>query len=201
MFYCLYSFLNDFIITSPNIFQFGKKNTFLLLSIFTVIEYIVFSIVLYLHLKKLTFRRIILLLFPFFIGFSIFQFFNAPTTNIDAFTITVEYILIISLCLLYFFEKISEPNATFMSSSYIFWILVGILIYSAGTFFFFMQSAKLSNAEWDKWININYVCTIIENLFFSLAIVMRKEEEKNLYFDQNIDGLFEEPYNHLTPNP
>lgn len=193
MFYCLYSFLNDIIITQLNNNE-QHQSVFILLSAFTLIEYALFTYVLFINIKKNIFRKLILIISPFFIVFSVFQFLKSIGNNIDSISITVEYILLIIYCLFYFFDELMEPNATFIYATYKFWILVGILIYSTGTFFLFLQSDDLTPEEWNKWSIINHLCTIVKALFFSIAVVMKKEPQENHFFDVEADRLFESHY-------
>jgi hypothetical protein len=189
--YCVYSFVNDLLIT-----QWNKDFAFTYLSIFTIVEYSLFSLAIYINLKKPLYKKIILWASPPFIAFSIFQFFSSGSKNdIDSISITVEYILIIIYCLFFLFEELNEPNTTFIYSSHRFWIIVGILIYSTGTFFLFMQSSNLSDKEWDRWLIINYIFTIIKNLFFSIAIIIKSSPPDN-HFKPPYDELFEKP---VTP--
>jgi hypothetical protein len=124
---------------------------------------------------------------------------NRSDDTIDSLSITVEYILLIILCLLYFFEEISSPNVTFIYSIYNFWIIVGILIYSTGTFFFFMQADDLSDEEWDKWALINYTFTIIKNVFFGIAISMKKEGTAYSRLDKPFEDLSDHPFQSYKP--
>ena len=153
-FYCLYSFTNDLAIMffsargEPS-FSF----VFVLLSVFTLVEYLLFSLVLWQILKKPRFRKIIFFSFPIFLAVCAYQFYlDLHRSSIDSISITVEYIFLIAFCLLYFFEELNEPNTTFIYSSYKFWVVLGILIYSTGTFFFFMQSSELSDEQWEKMV-------------------------------------------------
>lgn len=110
----------------------------------------------------------------------------------DSSSITIEYILIIIYSLFYFFEEINEPNATFIYSSYSFWLITGILIYSTGTFFLFMQSNNLTNEEWKKWSIINNIFTMIKNGFFCIAVSMKKNHISTSKI--HLDELYENPF-------
>ena len=124
-------------------------------------------------------------------------FFNpAVKDNIDSISITVEYILLIVYSLFWFFEQLNEPNTTFIYSTHTFWIVVGILIYSTGTFFFFAQSNNFTNDEWERWLPINHIFTIVKNLAFTVAIAIDKKPSSNQDFDNPYDELFEKP---ITP--
>jgi len=98
--------------------------------------------------------------------------------------------------LFYFFEELNEPKSTFIYSSHKFWIILGILIYFTGTFFFFMQSNDLSDEQWSKWGIINYVFTLIKNLLFSIAIIIKKNTQPDILFKNPYDELFEK---RITP--
>jgi hypothetical protein len=74
-------------------------------------------------------------------------------------------------------------------------MLVAILVYSTGTFFFFMQSDSLSNEQWAKWSIINYLCTTLKNILFSVAVLMRKDEPKDHDPWNTQESLFEKPFN------
>jgi hypothetical protein len=119
-------------------------------------------------------------------------FFTSGTKNdIDNISITVEYILIIIYSLLYFFEELNEPHTTFIYSSYLFYIIVGILIYSTGTFFLFMQSSEFSPEQWDQLAPINHVFNVIKNILFCVAIFLKKDTPPDNTIKNRYDELFE----------
>lgn len=169
-----------------------NKLTFILLSIFTVIEYLSFAYIIYHLIKNSLLRKIIIFISPVFVLYSIVQYFTSSTTNIDSITITVENIVILSFCLFFFYEQLDVPEVTFIYLSYKFWVVLAILIYSTGTFFFFMFSSSMSNDQWETWSLINYVFSILKNAFFSIAIIMKKDNSDNNYlkkpFNEDIFG-------------
>lgn len=172
-----------------------KSNSLLiyvLLSLFTVCEYMFFSAFIYSNLPKGTLRRIVFFASPLFVGYSILEFFRAQDSSIDSPVITIEYILLIIFCMFYFFKEISQPQSVFIYSSYAFWVIVSILIYSAGTFFYFAFSDNLSDDEWRKWSIINHIFTIIRNILFGIAVIMPKkvntlQSQEKQYPDQLFD--------------
>lgn len=198
-FYCLYAFINDCLITKVlNRLEVKNNSVFVLLSLFTLVEYLLFSIALYVVLKKRLFKNFIRVSTVFFIAICIYQFYlDSHKSAIDSLSITLEYILLIIFCLFYFFQELNEPNATFIYSSHRFWIALGILIYSTGTFFFFMQSGHLSDEQFDKWAPINYVFTLIKNALFGIAILIKKNPPPNHSMDPSYDELFEKPLTRL----
>jgi hypothetical protein len=188
VFYCFYSFCNDLIINKLTVAN-SSLSIYLssaLFNLFTLIEYLLFSLVIYWTLSKKVFKQIILLISPVFSLLLIVGFFFFKKYYSDSIFIIIEYILIILFTLFYFFEEINQPNTTFIYSSYKFWVIVGILTYSTGTFFFFMYLERLSNEDWDRWSIINYIFIWIKNTAFTIAIIMPKKTNK---FDD-----FEKPF-------
>jgi hypothetical protein len=173
----------------------SRANNFLiyvLLSLFTVLEYYCFAAFIYFNLPKGTLRKIILIASPIFAVYFIFEFLRTQNSSIDSMTITVENILLIIFCMFYFFKEISQPQSVFIYSSYAFWVIVSILIYSTGTFFYFAYSDNLSDDEWRKWSIINHIFTIIKNILFGIAVIMPKKKntlqsQEKQYQDQFFD--------------
>jgi len=150
-------------------------------------------------LKKGTGKKIIIYISPLFIIFSLFIFFASPNDNIDSLTISVEYILIITYCLVYFFQEINHPEYLFIYSSPSFWVIVSILIYSTGTFFLFTYSDNLNEEQWQKWSIINYVFTIIKNLLFGIAMILFRSNNNKPPFSEKpyLDHILEKPYSNI----
>jgi hypothetical protein len=197
IFYCAYSFINDLLVTASDrhLISLGRHTNYYLLSCFTIVEYAVFSLVLFLNIQYKVFRYLILGLSPIFVLFSIILLAKYSSAHIDSLTITVEYILVITFCILYFFDELRQPKTEFIYSSYKFWILVSILIYSAGTFFFFMQANNLTDEQWEKWTLINHSFTTLKNILFSVAVLMKKDEPKDHDPWKTPESLFEKPFN------
>ena len=173
-YYCLYSFLNDVTvgILTDQATELNDRISFVLLSVFTVVEFSLFSVAIRMILKKKILRDIIKISFPLFVIFAAIVFYLSFKSSIDSVSITVEYIIIIIFSLFYFYEEISIPNFTFIYNSSRFWIIVGILTYSTGTFFFFLYSSSMLGQDWDNWSIINFIFTILKNILFCIAIII-----------------------------
>lgn len=163
-------------------------------SIFTLVEYSFFTSAIYLAIKKKLFKRIVLCGVPVFLTAYILSFVFFAKDTADSVSITVEYSLVIVSALLYFFEEINQPNTTFIYSSFQFWAIVGILIYSTGTFFLYMYSQALSYEEWSKWEIINYVFTWLKNICFIVATCLPK---RSVSISES-DKMFHDPYFNRT---
>lgn len=202
VFFALYSFVNDSIVLGLGDSQENNSIIFRLLSLFTIIEFCVFALIIYwcLNIRKL--KIFILFVSPIFIIFSIFQFLNSTSFYIDSLSITIENLIIICFAILYFYEQLAIPQNSFIYNSFRFWLILGILIYSTGTFFFFLQSDKLTDAQWEDWSLINYFCTILKIIFFSVAILMKKDNSDNIYKENPLlDDIFEKSFEFDPNNP
>ena len=163
-------------------------------SIFTIVEFCCFSLFFYFTL--LNHPRIRKIILVFAVLFAVFCFLNlflefSRYDNLDTIPVTFQAIFIMSLCVIYFFEQIRNPNSLFIYSTSEFWIVTGILVYLAGTFFIFIYSANLTQEELIKYWPINYVFNAIKNILFGLAIYIhgrkdRKAIEKDLLDYQSI---------------
>lgn len=198
-FLCFYTILNEFAISY---FTDYSEFVLILLSAYTIIEYLIFSLVIYWSLKRKSLKRIILIAIPIFLLFSLYQYISGLSDKIDSLSITVENLILICFTLFYFFEQLVEPQDRFVYTSFRFWIILGILIYSTGTFFFFLQSDKLTDDQWNDWSLINYFCTILKIIFFSVAILMKKENSDNISEENPLlDDIFDKTLEFDPTNP
>ncbi|MDH7463932.1 hypothetical protein QEG73_21700 [Chitinophagaceae bacterium 26-R-25] len=150
-----------------------------LLNIFTIVEFILFATFFYFTLQKKLIKNIILVISPIFLFFSIFYNFSAAA-SFDSIPVTIEGILIISLCICYFFEQLNQMNNEFIYSKAEFWAVAGIMLYLAGTFFLFVQAGQLShNTQRTFWV-INLGCNVLKNIMFAVAFSINKNNYQNL---------------------
>ena len=181
--YCFYSFVNDkvidYLISHEN--NYSNRLSIIALSLFTIVEFSSFATFIYLSIANPKLKIISLVSIPFFIIIAILIYFLsvAQKRSIDSYSITIEYILSIILTLFYFFEEIKNPKSTFIYSTYNFWFIVGILMYSTGTFFLFMYASDLFNEDWENWSIINFIFTIFKNSLFAIGVYIFKQEQEN----------------------
>ena len=85
----------------------------------------------------------------------------------------IENILIIFLCIVYFFKEISKPdNLEFQKKSQ-FWVVCSYLIYSAGTLFLFLYINTLPKSEQQNDYVLNYIFLFPKSLLLSIAMCMK----------------------------
>src|SRR5690606_24120191 len=110
-FLCLYTIINEFAISF-----FKNFNDFVLflLSAYTIIEFLIFALVIYWSLKRKIFKRLILITIPIFILFSFYLYISKSSNKIDSLSITIENLILICFTLFYFFEQLVEPQDRFV---------------------------------------------------------------------------------------
>lgn len=173
-FYCLYSFGNDYLI----IYRFKHHLTYKkFLFTFTIIEYLVFAGFLWSILKNELLRKILLGVSIAFTLFCLYPLLIRPKIgNFDSVQTSIEAIVVIIFSLIYLFEEINKPQVAFIYSSYKFWVIIGMFLYMAGTFFLFIYASTLSAKEVNSYWIINYISNILKNVLFALAIVIHAKE-------------------------
>jgi hypothetical protein len=109
---------------------------------------------------------------------SILDVFKWKSQNFDSIPSGIESILIISYCIFFLFEKIKEPDSLFLYNTPNFWIVVGLILYFAGTFFLYIYSQNnLGNPEYDKtYAFVNSSFSILKNVLFSIAFLVKPQK-------------------------
>jgi len=167
--YCTYSFTNNMVILYYNNHHIKFDN---LLRYFTLFEYLLFSTILYLLIKNKLVKKIMLVISPIFVLFCIYYIYWGKADPFDSLQTSIECFIIIILCLYYFFEQLTNPEFEFIYSSYKFWIILGLLLYLAGSFFLFVFASQISDKAGDKYWPILYVCGIIRNILLTISVYL-----------------------------
>jgi hypothetical protein len=152
--------------------------------IFTVLEFLSFSYFIYLNLKLPFLRRLILWTSATFILLPIIFYLTKGNLNFQSLIFSIENIIIIPFCVLYFYEQINKPDTFFIYLSKSFWIILGIIIYMTGTLFVFIYIDSLPPKEGEKYWIINLVFNSIKNILFAIGIYINKPKEQfNSYLE------------------
>ena len=168
-FYNAYSFINDFTIIYRS--DHGLKVS-VFLYIFTVIEYIFFSFLLYHLIKSTIVKKAILICSLLFIVFCLYNIVDKPIRVFDSVQASIESILVLAYCIIYFYEQLNQPQISFIYTKYTFWLITGLLVYLSGTFFLYAFAVNLPDQTRINFWVINLICTILKNLFFTIAILI-----------------------------
>jgi hypothetical protein len=155
----------------------SKVTQFFLFSTFTIIEYVLFSVFVYLNYKSIRIKQSIIIGSVIFLAFVAYSLFSFKTTTyqfdqFDSLPASVEAILVILYCVLFFYEQLRSPEISFVYSSKKFWVIVAFLIYLSATLFLFISTAYLSEAERKEYWPILLIANIIKNLLIATAFTL-----------------------------
>lgn len=85
----------------------------------------------------------------------------------------IANIIIIILCIIYFFRQITNSEPFDFQKNHMFWIVCAYLIYSAGTLFLFLYINTLPKSEQQNDYVLNYIFLIPKSILLSIAMFMK----------------------------
>jgi hypothetical protein len=175
--YTVLSFASDIILINHNSVEY-RTLTLIIRSLFTILEFFLFSFFINALLKNKLFKKILLVCNIIFAGFAVFQYFiNFSSNQIsDSLSEAAECIILMVFCIVYFYEQINKPELILIYESYSFWAISGIFLYLAGGLFVYIFEEKIPKVEKHLYWNIIYTVNITRNIFFSIAFSMKKEK-------------------------
>jgi len=198
LFYVFYSIANEFFLglLETRISNAAFLNVqFLAFSLFTIIEFECFCYVLGKFLRRRIFKNLLVVANVFFIAIAftnlVINFTRRQFTfdTVDFIPISTSGIILLMFSMSSLFEEIQNPTVDFIYNTYFFWIILGIMIYFAGTFFLFLYYNDITKGDKEIFWNVNLLSIILKNIFFSIAFLMpeeaAKKEEPEGYFPEN----------------
>lgn len=105
-------------------------------------------------------------------------YFTEGNLDFRSLIFSIENIIIIPFCVLYFYEQINKPDTYFIYLSKSFWIILGIIIYATGTLFVFIYIDSLPAEEQGKYWVINSIFNTVKNILFSIGICIKKPKDQ-----------------------
>lgn len=148
-------------------------------SIYTLIEYSFFAWFFWLQIRNKFFKRAILISIISFAVFSFIYFSFAKFISIDTVPIGVETILILLFSFFYLYEQMNDPASLFIYNKYAFWVIAGIMIYLAGSFFIYIFAYQVDQTILHQYWLLTNVFTIIRNILTSISILIYVKQLKN----------------------
>ncbi|MBW7951346.1 MAG: hypothetical protein H3C56_01970 [Chitinophagaceae bacterium] len=100
----------------------------------------------------------------------------------DSISLSVEFIIIFILSLLYFVQIVTHIRDTTPAySTAFFWIIAALLLYCASTFFSFftLNSPADRTSDTIAFEFISRVANILKNILFSIAFMIKTNQNKN----------------------
>jgi hypothetical protein len=148
-------------------------------STFTFVEYSIFTYFLWVNIKNKNIKSFLFYASIVFIVFTTAYNIKTNFQKIDSLPIGIETILIIVYSFYYLYEQLNDTSNFFIYTKYQFWIIIGFLIYLAGSFFIFIYASKLANDNSFKkyWFITNGFYAVM-NILFIIAFCMRAKNKK-----------------------
>jgi hypothetical protein len=157
---------------------------------FTFFEYLSFAYFLFLQIKNNTFKKYMSYLSVMFCIFIVVYSLTVKFKSIDSVPIGIETILIIIFSFYYLYEEMNDTTTLFIYNKPAFWIILGIVLYLAGSFFIYIFASYLKQEEVKKYWPITNGFSILKHIFFCIAIYkLSKTSKGDLTYRQDISYL------------
>lgn len=184
----LYCLLVDFGIGfATEYFHHVKSIRPALYASWTLFEYATFTYFIYLQLKNKSFKKFVVFISLAFLLFITVYYLTVKFKTIDSIPIGIETILILIFSFYFLYEELQDTTTLFIYYKPVFWVIFGITIYLAGSFFIYIYSESLSSHEGRKYWYITNIFAIIKNIFFSIAILIHAKAPKQKINYNNFD--------------
>ncbi len=151
-----------------------------LIHLFTLIEgcFLVYFFYSLLYKQSATKKTILIFGSLFILVWAIRALFFKSFLVYDYFSQAIEFIMLLILCLLYFFQKVKVTDTVFIYNTYEFWLVSALLIYCAGTFFSFFIPMNSNERNTDTLVfeYISRFGSIIKNLLSTVAFCINPDK-------------------------
>jgi FtsH-binding integral membrane protein len=173
-------FFNFFVLSNV---QLRNQHYYLIISISTIVEFAALSLLFYNIIESPVFKKIIFAVAFLAGGFLIYSIFTTLHETFDSVPSAITSLIFLVYSIYYLFERMKDSNPLNLFSSPVFWVVVGIIIYSAGTFFPFIYAKNYMKEDdfVDVYDLIHDPLYIIKNLIFSFAMLQKDKPVKALY--------------------
>jgi hypothetical protein len=124
------------VLTSKNSVSGYLSFRYAMYNIFTALEFLFYSFLFYIHLKKPVFKKIVYLFFPVYSILVLinFLFVQGLTKTFHTYTFLLGSFFLVVFCCLYFYESVQPDKVEDqLSKQPFFWISSGLLIYYLGS--------------------------------------------------------------------
>jgi hypothetical protein len=175
-FYCFASLILNYIGE-----QVPIKFEFIFYTAFTLVEYLIFSFFLWVCIANSFFKKAILYTSIIFIAFVISYLIIVKHQKIDSIAIGIETILILVYSFYYLYEQMNKTENLFIYNTFEFWVIFGMLIYLAGSFFIYIYANQLDPIFMRKYWFLTNIFYIVKNILFAIGIFtyIKKAAKKN----------------------
>jgi hypothetical protein len=158
-----------------------RESYYIIIRVYNILEYSLLAYYFSLHIKNNLIKNILLFSTIPFTLFCIFNFIAAKEPAIPFIPVIVEYILLLSFIIYFFFEVMQESIVDPIYQKVIFWVSVAFIINFSGNFFLFLYSKNsFNNEEFQRQYTIIYsTVTILKNLLLCIAVMIKERKIEN----------------------
>ena len=191
IFLSIFSVLGSFTLFN----QSSKYNYFIVVRLYTIVEYALFSILLSKFIYGLKVKKVLVLsIIPFFTFATLNWFLYKDTFS--EYPLLIEFIFFILAIIYFFYEKMKSSSLLPIYNSIHFWICVGLFVYFTGNFFYILlvEYSTQASAEVKNQLKLIYsVVTITKNLLLGLSLLASEktvieENETMMNFSNEYDS-------------
>jgi hypothetical protein len=144
---------------------------------FTLLEYSIFTFFLWFNIKNKWFRKIIVVSSIIFLFASTYYNIRTNFLQIDSVPIGIETILVLIFSFYYLYEQMNDTKTLFIYTQYQFWIVIGFMIYLAGSFFVFIYASQVEPDLIKQYWFLTNVFYVLMNSVFVIGILVNKKKK------------------------
>lgn len=171
--------------------QLYEQAYVILSEISTIIEYGVFAAFLYFQLTDTAAKKLLAIAsIAFFIFFLVFTLYLKGSTIIDSIPIGIETIIVLVFGFYYLYEQTNDTSTLFIYNNPAFWIIFGMIIYLAGSFFIYIFANYTTQEVVERYWFVTNIFSVIKNILFCIAIYNNsKPSKENLQYSLELSQL------------
>jgi hypothetical protein len=154
---------------------------------FTLIEYTLFAFFIRSITTNTFFRKLIVVLSVLFCLLLPVYYTNfKQRIVVDSVPIGCETILVLLFAFYYFYEQMNDIENHYIYNRFHFWIVTGIILYLAGSFFIYISANHIDKQIVYKYWFLTYIFYVIKNALFITGISIyniqnKHKQQSNLY--------------------
>ena len=108
-------------------------------------------------------------------SYLLYDLISAANNSFDSIPSGITSLVFLIYCIRYLFERVNDTTSLFLYSSPVFWVVVALIIYSAGTFFPFIyaQSHMKEDQFKSEYNLIHDILYILKNILLACAMLIK----------------------------
>ena len=165
------AFINFFILSNRRVWGYA----FLIGRITTLFEYALVSLLFFNIIVSRIFKKVMIAITVLVGSYLLYDLISAANNSFDSIPSGITSLVFLIYCIRYLFERVNDTTSLFLYSSPVFWVVVALIIYSAGTFFPFIyaQSHMKEDQFKSEYNLIHDILYILKNILLACAMLIK----------------------------